>query len=206
MLGGKGSHFGSGKGHGLAGRFTFPEQHAVNNSKTPPGWGVEQESTYPFNCWKRDLITWAHATDLDTDKQAHAVVLRLTGTARVLAQEIDPPVLPHGDMMDHNDGNGPVPTPGLAILVHRLHQRYGSQDIETQLKSVIEMMSFERMPGEPMDNALTRFDVLAYRSSGQAGFDPSAPGKAFWFSSRRKVPISAWTNIFMQARTKKFHS
>ena len=78
-----------GKGSGHAGRFTFPEQHAANNSKTPPGLGVEQESTYPFNCWKKDLITWAYATDLDSDKQAHAVVLRLTGTARVLAQEIE---------------------------------------------------------------------------------------------------------------------
>ena len=146
MFGGKGSHFGSGKGQGLAGRFTFPEQHAVNNSKTPPGWGVEQESTYPFNCWVKDLITWAHATDLETEKQAHAVVLRLQGTTRVLAQEIDPYVLTHGDTVDYQDGNGPHAVPGLEILIHRLTQRYGSQPIETQLKSVIEMMSFERMP------------------------------------------------------------
>ena len=201
MFGGKGSHFGSGKGQGLAGRFTFPEQHAVNNSKTPPGWGVEQEASYPFNCWVKDLITWSHATDLEQEKQAHAVVLRLQGTTRVLAQELNPQVLSYGDTVDLGDGNGPQAVPGLTVLVHRLTQRYGSQPIETQLKSVIEMMSFERMPGEPMDNALTRFDVLSYRSSGQAGFDLSIPGKSFWLLSRCKVPLSAWTNIFMQART-----
>ena len=58
-----------GKGGGHAGRFTFPEQHAVNNSKTPPGWGVEQESSYPFKCWCKDLITWAYATDLDPENR-----------------------------------------------------------------------------------------------------------------------------------------
>ena len=110
-----------GKGSGHAGRFTFPEQHA--NSKTPPGWGVEQESTYPFNCWKKDLMTWAYATDLDSDKQAHAVILRLTGTARVLAQEIDPNTLSLGGNVDYQDGNGPQQVPGLAILLHRLEQR-----------------------------------------------------------------------------------
>ena len=190
-----------GKGGGHAGRFTFPEQHAVNNSKVPPGWGVEQESSYPFNCWCKDLITWAYATDLDPEKQAHAVVLRLTGTARVLAQELDPNLLAFGDTVDQNDGNGPQPLSGLGVLIWRLRQRYGSQDIETQLKSVFEMMSFERMPGEPMDNAITRFDILAYRSTGQAGFDLSIPGKTFWLLTRCKVPIPAWTNIFMQART-----
>ena len=164
-----------GKGSGHAGRFTFPEQHSINNSKTPPGWGVEKESSYPFNCWCKDLITWAYATDLDVEKQAHAVVLRLTGTARVLAQELNPDILAFGDTVDQNDGNGPQALNGLAILMYRLRQRYGSQDIETQLKSVLEMMSFERMPGEPMDNAITRFDILAYRSTGQAGFDLSIP-------------------------------
>ena len=72
---GKGSHHpGSGKGQGFAGRFIFPEQHSASNSKTPPGWGVEQEHTYPFRCWVKDLITWSHATDLEATKQAHAVV------------------------------------------------------------------------------------------------------------------------------------
>ena len=58
-----------GKGSGHAGRFTFPEQHAISNSKVPPGWGVEQESNYPFNCWCKDLITWAYATDLDAENR-----------------------------------------------------------------------------------------------------------------------------------------
>ena len=93
--------------------------------------------------------------------------------------------------MDQNDGNGPQPLNGLGFLMYRLRQRYGSQDIETQLKSVLEMMSFERMPGEPMDNAITRFDILAYRSTGQAGFDLSIPGKTFWLLTRCKVPNSS---------------
>ena len=134
---GKGSHHpGSGKGQGFAGRFTFPEQHSASNSKTPPGWGVEQEHTYPFRCWVKDLITWSHATDLEATKQAHAVVLKLTGTARGLAQEVDPGTLSNGEVANLGDGAGPVPVSGIGILVHRLNQRYGSQDIETQLRSV----------------------------------------------------------------------
>jgi hypothetical protein len=92
---------------------------------------VEQEHTYPFRCWVKDLITWSYATDLETTKQAHAVVLKLTGTARVLAQEIDPGTLSNGEVANLGDGAGPVPVSGLGIPVHRLHQRYGSQDIET---------------------------------------------------------------------------
>ena len=201
MFGGKGHPFGSGKGQGLAGRFTLPEQHAINNSKVPPGWGVEMESTYPFSCWVKDLITWCYATDLDADKQAHAVVLRLTGTARVLAQEIAPETLSNGQTMDLGDGNGPQQVSGVVVLIRRLTERYGAQDVETQLKSVIEFMSFERMHGESMENALVRFEVLDYRASNQADFDLSVPGKAFWLLTRCKVPMAAWTNLFMQART-----
>ena len=191
MFGGKGNHS-SGAAH---------SGFNMANSKTPPGWGPDQESVYPFRNWLKDIITWSNATDLDPGKHAHAVVLRLTGTARVVAQEIDPGTLTTGDMIDLNDGNGPSPHTGLAVLVYRINQRFGDQEIETQLRSVIEVMSFQRMQGETLDNALTRFDVLLYRSSGQAGFDLSVAGKAFLVLYRCGVPIQGWPNLFMQART-----
>ena len=149
-----------GKGSGHAGRFTFPEQHSINNSKTPPGWGVEKESTYPFNCWIKDLVTWAYATDLDAEKQAHAVVLRLTGTARVLAQEIDPNILAFGDTVDVSDGSGPQALNGLAILMHRLSQRYGSQDTGTQLTSLRnDLRGRQENPWTMLLHVLARYHI-----------------------------------------------
>ena len=61
--------------------------------------------------------------------------------------------------------------------------------------------SNSRPPNVLMKRIHDRAVPLVRGTEGSAGFDLSIPGKSFWLLSRCKVPSSAWTNIFMQART-----
>ena len=180
----------------------FPKEEAKvtlasiwRTAKFPQAGGQIKNTSILFVHGRKTLLhcqmpqTW---TQLNTRMQL-CYANQALGTARVIAQEIDPVVLTNGDMIDNGDGSGPQAYTGLAVLVHRINQRFGDQELEPQLRSVIEVMSFARMQGETLDNALTRFDVLLYRSSGQAGFDLSGPGKAFMMLFR-----CAWPNLYNQ--------
>ena len=192
----------SGKGRGLAGRpLVLPRGLTSFNTNVPPSWGDNNASGYSYGCWVKDLITWSYATEVHPTKQAHAAILRLTGTARVLAQEYDPIAFSHGAFIDDGDGQGPQFYSGLELLVALLGDHYGPVNDEPIFDSVLDMMEFERQPGESIDDALVRFDMLSDHASGEAGFDLSIPGKAFLLLQRCKVPFTAWTNLFMQART-----
>ena len=86
------------------------------NDKTPPAWGPEMEDHVPFVNFVQDLTTWSLGTEVDTDKQAHRAVLRLSGVARALAREVDPNILSNGEVVDLNDGAGPTRLSGIGAL------------------------------------------------------------------------------------------
>ena len=169
-------------------------------SKSPPPWGPEYEASYPFRRWVKDIITWSLATDTLVTRQAHQVVLSLSGVARALAQEIPVQQLTDGGLVDLGDNNGPQQINGLAYLLHRLSQRFHDSEIETSIRAISEIMSFQRLNWESVDEAIIRFDILTYRSEG-VGFDMTPPGKAWWLMLALRVPFNLWPQIFMQAQT-----
>jgi hypothetical protein len=202
MFGGRGRTLSSGKGRGLAGRpLVLPRELTSFNINVPPSWGDNNALGYSYDCWVKDLLTWSCATDVHPTKQAHAAILRLTGTARDLAQDYDPTAFSHGAFIDYGDGQGPEFHSGLELLVQLLDEHYGPVNDEPKFDSVLGIMKFEREPGETIDDALVRFDILSDRASVEADFDLSFPGKAFWLLHSCKVPVTAWTNLFMQAQT-----
>ena len=97
----------SGKGRGSAGRpLVLPRGLTSFNTNVPPSWGDNNASGYSYERWVKDLITWSYASEVHPTRQAHAAMLRLTGTARVLAQEYDPVAFSHGAFLDDGDGWG----------------------------------------------------------------------------------------------------
>ena len=52
------------------------------SSKIPPAWGPELEAHLPFVNYVQDVTSWSMGTDVDADKQAHRMVLRLSGVAK----------------------------------------------------------------------------------------------------------------------------
>ncbi len=96
---------------------------AAGDTRTPPPWAPEMESGYPFRHWLMDVATWSQATSLEEQRKAPAVVLRLSGTARQMARELDNNQLAHGVDMDLQDGRGVQRVSGLAYLLQGLARR-----------------------------------------------------------------------------------
>ncbi len=91
-----------------------PGQHQIMNSmKVPPAWDPSWERSYPFKAWIRDISMWSLATDLSAAQQCASVILRLGGTARDLASNMNENQVAHGDNVDFGDGQGLVHIEGL---------------------------------------------------------------------------------------------
>ena len=97
--------------------------------RTPPRWSPEQESTYSFNNFSRDVLLWTLVTDLQPYQQCAAVIQRLGGTARELARQMTPQEMLHGGNI-----NG-VPADPITLLFHGLQQRFAPLGDETRSTS-----------------------------------------------------------------------
>ena len=49
------------------------------NGRVPPTWSLERDKYYPLRTYIQDLEMWSAATDMQEERMAPAVVLRLTG-------------------------------------------------------------------------------------------------------------------------------
>jgi hypothetical protein len=150
---------------------------ALGNTKTPPSWSPECERSYSFRHWQRDIMLWALATDLQPHQLAAAVVLRLGGVARDIARDLTPQQLAAGGQVNM-PGQGMVNLDGLGFLMHGLETRFGPLAEETNLISMTERMTFRRIPSEPTDSLLARFDTLRGRAAA-ANLVMSIPGLCF---------------------------
>ena len=121
MFGGRVRTVSSGKGRGSVGRpLVLPRGLTSFNTNVPPSWGDDNAAGYSYERLVQDLITWSYATVVHPTRQAHAAILRLSCTARVLAQEYDPIAFSHGAFIDDGDGQGPQFHSGLELLVELL--------------------------------------------------------------------------------------
>ena len=102
------------------------------------------ESVYPFRYWVLDVVMWSLATDLEEARRAPAVVLRLSGTARAMARELDATRLANGTIIDLQDGRGPQPVTGLAYLLQGLARRFAPLTEESNIRAVADLFGFQR--------------------------------------------------------------
>lgn len=136
---------------------------------------------------------WAAATDLPEARQAPAVVLRLTGNARLLMRDM--PAVLMRDGQDILDQQGQVigHRTGLEVLVRALNTRYGALAQETQIFLVSELMTFSRAHNESTDECIARFDSVMFRAvdgGGVVAFNP--PVRSWIILTHLKVPRTAW--------------
>ena len=140
--------------------------------KTPPSWGPEQERRYPFKKYTKDLLLWLMATDVPQERHCATIVLRLTGAAKELAEELSPQQLQHGGLIPAVDNFGNATTEqvnAVTFLMHQLNARFGPLDEEIRLKAVHEWNNFRRRPGESISATLTRFEQIQQRAEHDAG-------------------------------------
>ena len=81
------------------------------SGRIPPSWSPENERRYPFAQYQQDLNLWIASADVDENRQAALVALRLGGSAKLLAREMDVEMLQNGALVNNPlggqyDGNG----------------------------------------------------------------------------------------------------
>ena len=142
--------------------------------KVPPCWSAEKQSSYSLRSWISDLVLWSTATDLEVHRLGPIAALQISGSARELVREIPPEHLAHG-IQDQQGQH----TTGLMLLVRTLANRYALLDQEAITKAIGEFMAFARLPNEPVDALLVRFDVLRNRAAIRGGLALNTSGLAW---------------------------
>ena len=149
------------------------------NGRVPPTWSLERDKSYPLRTYIQDLEIWSAATDLQAERMAPAVVLRLTGAARNIVREIPVDLLRDGQ--DYFDAGGnQLHRSGMQVLVRVLQQRYGALPQEQQIFAVSELMTFHRSHHETTDEMLARWDVIMFRAIEQGGVQAFNPVIRAW--------------------------
>ena len=137
---------------------------------------------------------WSLATEVDDNRQSAAAVLRLGGTARAIAREIDPLEIAQGRIEDIGDGQM-MQLSGLTILLRALSREFAPLDIEVTLAAIHEFQNLRRMPGEGTDSLLSRFDVLWHRARNAPGFGMGVSTLAWTLLTAMHIPPNMWIQM-----------
>ena len=165
------------------------------NGRVPPTWSLERDKYYPLRTYIQDLEMWSAATDMQEERMAPAVVLRLTGAARNIVREVPVDLLRDGQ--DFIDANGQqAHRTGLQVLVRLLQQRYGALPQEQQIFAVSELMTFHRLHHETTDEMIARWDVVMFRAIEQGGVVAFNPVIRAWIIlTHLRIPRHLWPTI-----------
>jgi len=166
---------------------------ALGSTKVPPAWSAEMQATgtYKFKDWRQDVMLWCMVTDAPGYAQAAAVVLRLSGLARELARSIPEDQITQGSHQDYGDGQGAIWRSPVEILLRGLGKRFAPLDYEQSLKYAVELMNFQRQPGESVDSVTARFDLVRYRAASD-GFTMGTAGLAWTLLRALNIPPALW--------------
>ena len=163
-----------------------------STSKVPPYWAPALEHRgYPFRIWLTDVGMWSASTELAVELQAGAVAQRLGGVARNLVRQIPPHILRGGRNEVQPDGNVQHRT-GLEVILRGLARRYGEADVEASIRAIVELLAFRRLPREPIDDALGRFEILKARAEELGDFAIGVGGLAWMLLTQLAVPKHMW--------------
>ena len=83
------------------------------------------------------------------------------------------------------------------MILRRLSERYGELEIETNIRALIELMTFQQGPHEDVDQALTRFDIPYSRATTHAAVQMSPALLAYILLSVLRVSLRRWPVLFM---------
>ena len=131
----------------------------------PPAWNPDATSAMPFRTWTQRLMVWGIlAVDLDPSQQCAAIVERLGGSARELADALSWQELTQGGQV------GGQQLDPVTFLLTQLAAHYAPFGEEQRVSGMTELMSFHRAPNERTDALVARFRTLRWRAAqGGAG-------------------------------------
>ena len=66
---------------------------------------------------------------------------------------------------------------------------------EINVRAVADFHGFQRLPGEPIDSMLTRFEVVAQRVHARAGLPAQVPHVAWMILLAMKMPTEYWVHL-----------
>lgn len=178
--------------------FGQPQRHhnvghdvGVATLKTPPGWSYENSGMYSLRSWLSDKVLWSTATDMEQERQAPAVALVITGAARDLIREIPPQQLRDGVWENGQH------VAGLLVLCRTLARHYAPLESELQTRAMSELMGYSRMPGESIDAALTRFEILRRRAAQRGGFFMNATSLSYILLNGLRIKAESWDRLLL---------
>jgi len=88
---------------------------------------------------------------------------------------------------------------GYQYILNGLRKRFGQEDIETTVMTLVELITFRRQGGESIDDCCARYEALRNRISGlDQAIQIPYPVTAFLFLEAIQVPRAVWP-IVLQA-------
>ena len=112
-----------------------------------------------------------------------------SGIARDLVHEIPIHAKINGATQDLGDGAGPQHLSGSAFILHALSARFTPMEEEQNLSALADLYGFQRMPGETVDNTLTRWEIVVQRARTRAGIAVSVQHSAWMLLLALRMPI-----------------
>jgi hypothetical protein len=128
-------------------------QGQTSNLRDPPIWDPAMSSSYPFRDWSRDILLWSTLNgNMNSAQKAAAVSLKLRGSAKRLARNIPPQVMINGGLIQG------VQLDPMGYLMHVLSEPFARLGEEQNLSAIANIMTFDAIPGERIEDLLIRFD------------------------------------------------
>jgi len=113
-----------------------------------------------------DAVTWCLSTEVDEQRKGPQLELALGGVARDLVREISVEIKLNGGTVVTDQGMQDLT--GAVYILHVLSTRFMPLPEEVNLHSLADLHGFQRMPGEPIDTMLTRFEIIVQRARQRA--------------------------------------
>ena len=164
--------------------------------KIPPYRSPTNEKSYPFKKYLKDLQLWTMATDIQPPRVVPAIVMRLGGTARELFEDAGE-MISIGGAFHPPDGGAPRHVDGAAYVVMALRARFGQLNQENSIEAITEFMSFDRKPGEKIDDCMARIETCRIRAVVQGGIGFNVTIVSWLLLTRFHIPPDKWTIILI---------
>ena len=146
-----------------------------------------------------DCITWCLSTDVDEIRKGPQIELALGGVARDLVREVDLNIKLNGGIITNEQGQQQQLT-GAAYILHILNNRLMPLPEDVNVRAVADFHGFQRLPGEPIDAMLTRFEVVAQRGQARAGVPVQVPHAAWMILLAMRMPTEYWVHLLTPFR------
>ena len=136
-----------------------------------PVYNPETERSYTWRDYVRDIGIWCMMTDLQPHQQCAALISRLQGHAREIAQLIPARDIALGVFLEDGTYVDPV-----SNLMAQLSSRFAPYEDEERNEAMMQVWTFRRKHNESIDSLLSRFEELRYRAAREGHYIMSIEG------------------------------